>query len=100
MRSEARSLLSMARFNIVKSLRRPFSSKGARIVSTSGSLKGRFCPINFPLFQGVYSISKGIAEHVMVPSTDAPIGYEVEQHSLSQRDNARVAQSMSHRDIN
>ena len=51
-RSQARSLLSIARLNNASSRRRSASCQLTRIDQISFNLKGVFCPTIFPLFQG------------------------------------------------
>jgi hypothetical protein len=48
----ALSLLSIARLNNARSRARSSISSRARIDHTSFGLRGRFCPISCPLFQG------------------------------------------------
>ncbi len=60
-KSQALNLLSIARLNSARSRMFPDSSSLTRMVQTSSSLSGRFCPMSLPLFQAGLLVSIIIA---------------------------------------
>ena len=81
-RSQPLSLLSMARLKRARSRARCSSCSRIRIAQTSLGLRGRFCPVIRPLFQGAFfgrsdvciSPSMIVSVEPTTPSQHLPIG--------------------------